>query len=152
MLVYLAGAIDLVSEEDGKSWRDSVKEMLLSRGISVFDPKGAFSVYLHNRDDVEALVNINRFVLKKSDYALFLFNPRHNSIGTPIELYLASQVYNIPHIVVWNDPDYHEEAPLPAYITAYANKIVFSLSDAVDEIEELHKAQNEIRKSLDSTH
>lgn len=135
MMVYLAGAIDLISKKDSKNWRDSVKETLLSKGISTYDPRGAFSVNLHSKDDVKMLVNINHFVLKRSDYVLFLFNPRYNSIGTPIELYLASQVYNVPHVVVWDDPDYYTGKPLPAYITTYANKVVFTLSDAINEIE-----------------
>jgi hypothetical protein len=135
MMVYLAGAIDMVSKEEGANWRLDAIERLGSMGISTFNPMSAFGyVDLDNREAARALVQINEAALRSCHAALFVMSPDKPSIGTPIELAICHNE-RIPHVVLWVTKDW--TLPLPAYLTCYGSKIVQNMQDAMTKIHEL---------------
>lgn len=124
-MVYMAGAIDMVSSEQREGWRDAAAKELKDDGISSYNPAAAFVVDLC-ADVASAIVEINEVALRKCDFALFNMSKTQPSIGTPIELYMAAKL-NKPRVIVWDKSD----EPIPAYLSYYGDTIVYSLADAI---------------------
>jgi len=133
MMVYLAGAIDMVSSEQREGWRDAASKMLKSDGISTYNPAAAFVVDL-GANVAPAIVEINEIALQKCDFALFNMSSSQPSIGTPIELFIAAKL-NKSRVVVWDN----KHDPVPAYLAYYGGMIVYTLTDALAVIR-AHKA------------
>ena len=130
MIVYLGGAIDLAGPK-GQDWKTKVKEELKNKGITCIDPAGAFSyARSNNKEDrvgtAQTIIAINKFSLENSNMAIIVINKNVPSVGTPIELKLCADEL-IPHVVVWDG--HHQE--LPVYVEGLANKIVYTLEDAI---------------------
>ena len=117
MMFYLAGAIDLSSD-------NSYKEMMLQSanelGICTFDPKGAFSISNPTKEDAEKLMSINEKAMLTCDGVVFLFDESTPSIGTPIELKIAN-MKNVPNIVIYVTDSI--DGMVPMYITGLADEI-----------------------------
>jgi hypothetical protein len=145
MLVYLGGPIDLVSDGERSGWREMMKNELASRGISSFDPAAAFR-YMPHSDDARVLIDINKKAMCSCDFAVFVMGSTMPSVGTPIELYMATQ-YGINHCVIW-EPDHQSfrsgesvhpvAGNLPAYVKGFAQHVFHRFDVALDHIVE-HK-------------
>jgi hypothetical protein len=139
MMIYLAGAIDMVSKEEGMDWRLTAIEELRKIGVSTFNPMAAFGyVNLEDPTAASALVRINEAALFQCSAAIFMMSPEQPSIGTPIELF-ACHHRGIPHVVIWATKDW--SVPLPAYLRRYGDKIVGSVKEAVTHIKKLKEQQ-----------
>lgn len=134
MLVYLAGAIDLVSKEDRNNWRTDAKEALNKVGISTVDPTGTFT-YVKSGIEIEDaktskdLIRINKMNMDMSDIVLMVLSKKLPSIGTPIELYMCHEA-NKEIVVLW-DGDMNF---IPAYIEGLVNRknIVGTFDQAIE--------------------
>jgi len=97
-LVYLAGPIDLSTPKESTKWREVVAKALSEYNICTFSPAHAFNWV---GDDVGAqkLIDINYEALRKSD-AFFLYLPDDvQTVGSLIELKIASDLEK--PIVIW---------------------------------------------------
>lgn len=133
MLVYLGGPIDLVSDKDRVNWRWDMKKELIGREISSFDPCSAFKINPCDKGVAENLVDINKMAMLNCDFAVFVMSREMPSIGTPIELYMASE-NGLPHVVIWLS-----DGPFPAYISGLADTVVRNFDDAMHEIIKFRK-------------
>lgn len=157
-MIYLAGPIDLVTKQESSTWREKFANELASRGMSSFNPASAFKLILDNEDDAKTLVNINTAALHQTDFVVFVMGKTIPSIGTPMELFMA-HMHDIPHVVVWEpqiqsfDSKLPSSPPVvvPAYISAFAQHVVYRFDDALDYIVQETRAKSEFLKSLDST-
>lgn len=151
MMIYLGGAIDLVSGETRNAWREKFAGILMSEyGISSFNPAAAFNFNVAgDAEDAEKLIEINRRAMLTCDLAVFVMASDQPSIGTPMELLMAKQE-GLPHIVIWNpsiksfDPLFIQAEPnmLPAYINGIADEIVYTFDGALAKITQIGAAVN----------
>lgn len=97
-LVYLAGPIDLVDAEESKGWREIAAKALSEHNLCTYSPAHAFN-WVGSDLGAGKLININYEALKESD-ALFLYLPeRTQTVGSLIELKIASDLKK--PIVIW---------------------------------------------------
>lgn len=129
-LVFLSGAIDLANKEY-QNWKHEVRARLAEEKIGIVDPAGTFNYIVNEENDMEhratakALIEINYHGLKNCDFAIIALDEHTPSIGTPIELFMCSQL-EIPHVVVWSGKR------KPAYVYGLADQIVNSMDDAIE--------------------
>ena len=158
MMVYLAGAIDMIQDrKDGditKTWKAKAKEDLANQRISTIDPAGTFNMasqitrYL-NEDkfkefirDAKKLYDINGYNMFASDVVLMRLGDEP-TIGTPMELMMLAEHHNkavldkSPFLVIWWDSN----RPIPYYVGAMISKmsdkdfiLVFNYTDAIESI------------------
>jgi len=97
-LVYLAGPIDFVAKEESEGWRVTAAKVFNEHNIAIFSPAHAFK-WVGNDSGAQKLININYTALKESD-ALFLNLPEGTqTVGSLIELKIASDLQK--PIVIW---------------------------------------------------
>lgn len=91
MLVYLAGPIDLVSDEERLNWREFAQEELMKADIATFSPVHAFKAVTDEADEktCEAIINVNDTAVRSAD--VVLANLTGKSYGTPLECQLARE-------------------------------------------------------------
>lgn len=155
-MIYLGGAIDMATAKERTNWREDLKKALHGMyGHSSFDPASAFRVDLADHKTTKHLTEINKYAMGKCDIAIFVMNDKTPSIGTPMELYMATNEmsgfgYNmIEHLVIWNPHDTHAlpkyskykinqerkrdhlDDELPAYISGMTSNVVSSFRDAI---------------------
>lgn len=151
-LVYLAGAIDLVSAEERNNWRTEAKDVLNKYGISTIDPTGTFS-YVRSESSIDRiktskdLIEINRVNMMMSDIVLIVLSKDKPSIGTPIELWMCAEA-DKEVVVLW---DANPDDFIPAYIEGLVNprNIVHTFDNAMElvieksgkHVEHLEKSQ-----------
>ena len=158
MLVYLAGAIDMVQmvndRDVTKTWKTKAKKELNEYRISTIDPAGTFNMgsqitkYL-NEDkfkefmrDAKKLYDINSYNMFASDVVLMRLGDEP-TIGTPMELMMLAEHHSkapidkSPFLVIWWDSN----RPVPYYIGAMISKmsdkdfiLVFNYTDAIESI------------------
>ena len=158
MLVYLAGAIDMIQDrKDGditKTWKAKAKEDLANSRISTIDPAGTFNMASQitrypNLDkfdefvkDAKKLYDINGYNMFASDVVLMRLGDEP-TIGTPMELMMLAEHHNkavldkSPFLVIWWDSN----RPVPYYVGAMIDKmngknfiLVFNYTDAIESI------------------
>ena len=158
MLVYLAGAIDMiqmVNDRDvTKTWKTKAKKDLADNRISTIDPAGTFNMASQitrypNLDrfdefvrDAKKLYDINGNNMFASDVVLMRLGDEP-TIGTPMELMMLAEHHNkalidkSPFLVIWWDSN----RPVPYYVGAMINKmdgknfvLVFNYADAIESI------------------
>lgn len=90
-LVYLAGPIDLSTREESRGWREEVAEAFSKYNLCTYSPAHAFN-WVGNDMGAQKLIDINYVALKESD-ALFLYLPDNaQTVGSLIELKIASDL------------------------------------------------------------
>jgi len=139
MLVFLAGAIDLIPEDEARNWRDIMKAELQVAGISSFDPAAAFRYIISGatRQDSKKLMNINYNAIQQCDAAIIVMSKNIPSIGTPMELLLCHQE-GIRNVVVWNPNGTEiDKAHIPAYINGLADQVVGSFDEALEIVKRI---------------
>lgn len=134
-LVYLAGAIDLVSKEERNNWRTDAKKVLNEYGISTIDPTGTFS-YVRSESEQDRrktsldLIKINKMNMMMADVVLIVLSKDKPSIGTPIELWMCAEAKK-EVVVLWdaNPTDF-----IPAYIEGlvHPRDIVYNFERAME--------------------
>ena len=156
MLVYLAGAIDMIQDrKDGditKTWKVKAKEDLANNRISTIDPAATFNMAsqiarypsLDRFDefvkDAKKLYDINGYNMFASDVVLMRLGDEP-TIGTPMELMMLaeyrSKAHKSPFLVIWWDSN----RPVPYYVGAMISKmngkdfiLVFNYADAIESI------------------
>ena len=158
MMVYLAGAIDMIQDrKDGditKTWKAKVKEDLADNRISTIDPAGTFNMgsqvtRYSDEDkfdefvrDAKKLADINGYNMFASDVVLMRLGDEP-TIGTPMELMMLAEHHNkavldkSPFLVIWWDSN----RPVPYYVGAMISKmsdkdfiLVFNYTDAIESI------------------
>ena len=89
MLVYLAGPIDHVSDDERTGWRETAQERLMVNDIATFSPVHAFKCVTDAADQqtCEAIIEVNDTAVRNSD--VVLANLTGKSFGTPLECQLA---------------------------------------------------------------
>lgn len=144
-LVYLAGAIDLVSKEERNNWRSDAKEILNKYGISTVDPTGTFSYVksgnvADDKKTAKDLIQINKINMLMSDVVLIVLSANKPSIGTPIELWICVES-NKDIVVLWDgDPNF-----IPAYIEGLVrNKDIVGTFDQALELV-IEKCENQCK-------
>ncbi len=85
--VYLSGPMDHVSEEEGKGWREVAKELLSSRGITVFDPYD----FEQDKDTPELLVKTDLSYIIQCHGMLINASQNVTVWGSPMEVLWAWQ-------------------------------------------------------------
>lgn len=97
-LVYLAGPIDLVNAKESKGWREVAAKAFNEHNICSFSPAHAFN-WVGDDMGAQKLIDINYVALEKSD-ALFLHLPeKTQTVGSLIELKIASDLGK--PIIIW---------------------------------------------------
>ena len=158
MMVYLAGAIDMIQDRKDrdvtKVWKANAKEEFNENGISTIDPACTFNMgsqitKYSNKDkfdefvrDAKKLADINGYNMFSSDVVLMRLGDEP-TIGTPIELMMIAEHHNkavldkSPFLVIWWDSN----RPVPYYIGAMMSKmsdkdsiLVFNYTDAIESI------------------
>ena len=158
MLVYLAGAIDMVQmvndRDVTKTWKTKAKEDLANNRISTIDPAGTFNMASQitrysNEDkfdgfvkDAKKLYDINGYNMFSSDVVLMRLGDEP-TIGTPMELMMLAEHHSkapidkSPFLVIWWDSN----RPVPYYVGAMISKmsdkdfiLVFNYTDAIESI------------------
>ena len=158
MMVYMAGAIDMIQDrKDGditKTWKAKAKEDLANNRISTIDPAGTFNMgsqitRYSNEDkfdefvrDAKKLYDINGYNMFASDVVLMRLGDEP-TIGTPMELMMLAEyrskalIDKSPFLVIWWDSN----RPVPYYVGAMISKmsdkdfiLVFNYTDAIESI------------------
>ena len=158
MLVYLAGAIDMVQmvndRDVTKTWKTKAKKELNEYRISTIDPAGTFHMgsqitRYSNEDkfdefvrDAKKLYDINGYNMFASDVVLMRLGDEP-TIGTPMELMMLAEyrskalIDKSPFLVIWWDSN----RPVPYYVGAMISKmsdkdfiLVFNYTDAIESI------------------
>ena len=96
MLIYLAGPIDQVSDEDGAEWRMMATEALAQMGVASFDPRAAYG---RGRADLRRVMEINFAAVRASTGILAYYLPDLPTVGTWLELGYARAVGK--RVVIW---------------------------------------------------
>ena len=99
MIIYLAGAIDGVSKDDARDWREVATSELNRAGLGTYDPAAAFSLPLNYAKDgnfagCARLIDINTTAVRFS--MAVLANLTKPSYGTSVETWLALTDFKIP--------------------------------------------------------
>jgi len=103
-LIYLAGPITAVGQEESRKWRQEAAAKLEGAGFLAFDPAGAFTVpegLLADACTITYIQEINNLAISKSQCLLARFIAGVKSIGTEEEIILAGQL-GVPIVI------YHE--------------------------------------------
>ena len=157
MLVYLAGAIDMIQDREDKditkTWKAKAKEDLANSRINTIDPAATFNMASQitrysNEDkfdefvrDAKKLYDINGYNMFASDVVLMRLGDEP-TIGTPMELMMLAEHHNkavldkSPFLVIWWDSN----RPVPYYVGAMISKmgenfiLVFNYADAIESI------------------
>ena len=161
MLVYLAGAVDMIQDREDKditkTWKTKAKEDLTNNRISTIDPAGTFSMasqitrysdedkFDEFMRDANILYDINGHNMFASDVVLMRLGDEP-TIGTPMELMMLAEHHNNynkpfldkpPFLVIWWDSN----RPVPYYVGAMMSKmnnknftLVFNYTDAIKSI------------------
>ena len=158
MMVYLAGAIDMIQDrKDGditKTWKAKANKELNEYRISTIDPAGTFNMgsqitRYSNEDkfdefvrDAKKLYDINGYNMFASDVVLMRLGDEP-TIGTPMELMMLAEyrskalIDKSPILVIWWDSN----RPVPYYVGAMISKmngkdfiLVFNYTDAIESI------------------
>ena len=157
MMVYMAGAIDMIQDrKDGditKTWKTKAKEDLANNRISTIDPAGTFSMasqitrypsgdrFNEFVRDAKKLADINGYNMFSSDVVLMRLGDEP-TIGTPMELMMLAEHHSkapidkSPFLVIWWDSN----RPVPYYVGAMISKmgenfiLVFNYADAIESI------------------
>ena len=158
MMVYMAGAIDMIQDKEerdvAKTWKVKANKELNEYRISTIDPAGTFHMasqitrYL-NEDkfkefmrDAKKLYDINSYNMFASDVVLMRLGDEP-TIGTPMELMMLAEyrskalIDKSPFLVIWWDSN----RPVPYYVGAMISKmdnkdfiLVFNYTDAIESI------------------
>ena len=140
MMVYMAGAIDMIQDrKDGditKTWKAKAKEDLANSRISTIDPAGTFNMgsqitRYSDEDkfdefikDAKKLYDINGYNMFASDVVLMRLGDEP-TIGTPMELMMLAEHHSkavldkSPFLVIWWDSN----RPVPYYVGAMISKM-----------------------------
>ena len=158
MMVYMAGAIDMIQdrkdEDITKTWKVKAKEDLANNRISTIDPAATFNMAsqiarypsLDRFDefvkDAKKLYDINGYNMFSSDVVLMRLG-NEPTIGTPMELMMLAEyrskalIDKSPFLVIWWDSN----RPIPYYVGAMISKmdgknfvLVFNYTDAIESI------------------
>ena len=158
MMVYMAGAIDMIQDREDKditkTWKAKAKEDLANSRISTIDPAGTFNMAsqitrypsLDKFDefvrDAKKLYDINGYNMFASDVVLMRLGDEP-TIGTPMELMMLAEHHSkapidkSPFLVIWWDSN----RPVPYYVGAMISKmsdkdfiLVFNYTDAIESI------------------
>ena len=158
MMVYLAGAIDMIQDRKDrditKTWKAKAKEDLANNRISTIDPAGTFNMgsqitryssedkFKEFIKDAKKLADINGYNMFASDVVLMRLGDEP-TIGTPMELMMLAEyrskalIDKSPFLVIWWDSN----RPVPYYIGAMISKmddkdfiLVFNYTDAIESI------------------
>ena len=158
MLVYLAGAIDMIQDRGDrditKTWKVKAKGELNKSRISTIDPAATFNMgsqitKYSNKDkfnefvrDAKKLYDINGYNMFASDVVLMRLGDEP-TIGTPMELMMLAEyrskalIDKSPFLVIWWDSN----RPVPYYVGAMISKmngkdfiLVFNYTDAIESI------------------
>ena len=158
MMVYMAGAIDMIQDrKDGditKTWKAKAKEDLANSRISTIDPAGTFNMasqitrypsgdrFYEFVRDAKKLADINGYNMFSSDVVLMRLGDEP-TIGTPMELMMLAEyrskalIDKSPFLVIWWDSN----RPVPYYVGAMISKmsdkdfiLVFNYTDAIESI------------------
>ena len=158
MMVYMAGAIDMIQDREDrditKTWKARAKEELNNNRISIIDPAGTFNmgsqVTRHSDEDkfkefirdAKKLYDINGYNMFASDVVLMRLG-NEPTIGTPMELMMLAEHHSkapidkSPFLVIWWD----SYKPVPYYVGAMISKmddkdfiLVFNYTDAIESI------------------
>jgi nucleoside 2-deoxyribosyltransferase len=155
-MVYLGGPIDL-QHNDAYDWRKDVARELLKKGISSYDPRGAFKHNVNASVETQkALIEINKQALLNCDVAIFVMYSQVPSVGTPIELHMAQQ-NGITTITVW-DPhrDSHrgqaiatttENKCKSSYVLGLSDFLEYRFDSAVELIAQVDKGLKHLHHS-----
>jgi dUTP pyrophosphatase len=112
-MIYLAGPIDFVSEQDGKNWREIASGYLGDlAGMATFTPAHAFGGAALG--DPDAVRDINMAALGRCEAVLAAVWPQTPSWGTPIEIWEAW--HQNKAVVIWLGGESAEEKALPMYL------------------------------------
>lgn len=128
--VYMAGPID-DSEDHGKGWRETLKDhadhIHWVDPLDKYDPDASYEEIMDKWDgdviveqDIESIEACDAMIVHWEDV---------QSVGTPMEVVYAVQVFEIPVIVQT------EVEELSIWLDTHANVVVETLEDAVAEIE-----------------
>ena len=158
MMLYLAGAIDMIQDRGDKditkTWKAKAKEDLANSRISTIDPAATFNMASQitrysNEDkfdefvrDAKKLYDINGYNMFASDVVLMRLGDEP-TIGTPMELMMLAEyrskalIDKSPFLVIWWDSN----RPVPYYVGAMISKmddkdfiLVFNYTDAIESI------------------
>ena len=158
MLVYLAGAIDMIQDRKDKditkTWKAKAKEDLANNRISTIDPACTFNMasqitrypsgdkFNEFVRDAKKLYDINGYNMFSSDVVLMRLGDEP-TIGTPMELMMLAEhnsksyLDKPPFLVIWWDSN----RPVPYYVGAMMSKMsdkdfifVFNYTDAIESI------------------
>ena len=158
MMVYMAGAIDMIQDKEernvAKTWKVKANKELNEYRISTIDPAGTFSMgsqitRYSDKDkfdefvrDAKKLYDINGYNMFASDVVLMRLGDEP-TIGTPMELMMLAEyrskalIDKSPFLVIWWDSN----RPVPYYVGAMISKmddkdfiLVFNYTDAIESI------------------
>ena len=158
MMVYMAGAIDMIQDKEernvAKTWKVKANKELNEYRISTIDPAGTFSMgsqitRYSDKDkfdefvrDAKKLYDINGYNMFASDVVLMRLGDEP-TIGTPMELMMLAEHHSkapmdkSPFLVIWWDSN----RPVPYYVGAMISKmddknfiLVFNYADAIESI------------------
>ena len=158
MMVYMAGAIDMIQDKEerdvAKTWKVKANKELNEYRISTIDPAGTFSMgsqitrYSDKNKfdefikDAKKLYDINGYNMFASDVVLMRLGDEP-TIGTPMELMMLAEHHSkapidkSPFLVIWWDSN----RPVPYYVGAMISKmddkdfiLVFNYTDAIESI------------------
>ena len=158
MMVYMAGAIDMIQDRGDKditkTWKVKAKEELNNSRISTIDPAATFNMasqitrysdgdkFNEFVRDAKKLYDINGYNMFASDVVLMRLGDEP-TIGTPMELMMLAEyrskalIDKSPFLVIWWDSN----RPVPYYVGAMISKmsdkdfiLVFNYTDAIESI------------------
>jgi len=134
--IYLAGPISGCNDTEANTWRDQIMEEL----------KGQF-LFTNPMDRDYRHINLNHLLcfneapgIVAADKAgieacdILLANIPYPSIGTAMEIYFACGLRH--HVIVISRP---EPAALSPWVVVHADKVVFSLTDALEYLKGIAK-------------
>ena len=133
LVVFLAGAIDLVPQEE-QNWKESAKMKLKFGGFTVVDPAKTFSVYYPEEGRArkrlgDKLREINESGILHSDFIIARITSTM-SVGTVTELQLCKDNEK-SCVIFWDSEDV-----VPLYLYTFNLPIFTTLDDCVYWINE----------------
>ncbi len=140
--IWLCGAMSGLNLEEMDSWR--VKAEMLFRELStytdyiqVINPIDYYNFELDPKTyEQKEVKEFDLYQVKNSNIILVNLNHINTSIGTAIELELASRIWNIP-IVAFNEENM-ENCEIHPWIELVINKKCKSLEEAVEYINDYY--------------
>jgi len=102
-LVYLCGAIDMATDKDRKSWRETARDVLRQHGMSSFSPAHAFTYSGEDKRTAWAMRVINDTAIRESDALIVYIDPNVHTSGTYMEIQQAIEQRK-PTVIVTPDP------------------------------------------------